>query len=437
MSPLVARAGCAGAVPADGGASYAAFAARVTSDGVIVDPWLDGCPRLSADPIVLSRAQHRRLAACAEAVAAVHDEIVRIVLREPALLDDFFAMTPVQQAMFASQAPAWHGVARADLFLTDRGPVCCELNCDTPSGQAEAIALPVLARRAGTRGRDPSRRLEAALSALVESQGRRVRRAAPGPLAVGILYPTEMTEDHSMVALYRRWLEARGHRVVLGSPFNLEPARDGGVGLFGERCDVFVRHYKTDWWGERRPVWDDETPYPDAAPLDRPLAVLLGAVLGGHAAVVNPFGAVLPQNKRCFAFAWEESRRFSPAARAAIRAFLPESIRLERADLAALRREREAWVLKSDYGCEGDEVIVGREVGRRVWNESLARALPGRWIAQRAFRPRRDRHGRAANLGVYLVAGRASGMYARLSPGATDVTALSAPVLVRDRGAAS
>ena len=39
--------------------------------------------------------------------------------------------------------------------------------------------------------------------------------------------------------------------------------------------------------------------------------------------------------------------------------------------------------------------------------------------------------GRATNFGVFLVAGRPSGLYARLQAGATDGSALSAPVLVR------
>jgi len=217
---------------------------------------------------------------------------------------------------------------------------------------------------------------------------------------------------------------------VLGSPYNLQPLADDGVALFGRRCDVVLRHYKTDWWGERLPVRDDEAPFPDPEPLSQALATLLGAELAGRVAVVNPFGAVLPQNKRAFAFCWEAIDRFSPAAQSIIRAAVPFTRRLEACDRELLRREREAWVLKTDYGCEGDEVLVGRETPPEMWADWLAHAIPNRWVAQRHFESRRDGAGRVANHGVVLAGGRAAGLYTRLSVGATDAGAISAPVVI-------
>jgi uncharacterized circularly permuted ATP-grasp superfamily protein len=146
--------------------------------------------------------------------------------------------------------------------------------------------------------------------------------------------------------------------------------------------------------------------------------------------VLNPFGAVLPQNKRAFAFCCEELARFSPEAQAVIRSAIPWSSRLESADRGALLREREDWVLKSDYGCEGEEVAIGRETNPDAWADLLAHAIPRRWIAQRRFDARRDARGRIANHGVFVAAGCAAGLYTRLSVGATDAAAVSvAPVV--------
>src|SRR6201999_2780696 len=99
--------------------------------------------------------------------------------------------------------------------------------------------------------------LEGAFCALLDAYAEGLERDRRAPLTVGILYPTELVEDLSMVQLYRWWLEARGCRVVIGSPFNLRPG-DGRAGLFDVPCDLFVRHYKTDWWSEREPARDDE-----------------------------------------------------------------------------------------------------------------------------------------------------------------------------------
>jgi Glutathionylspermidine synthase preATP-grasp len=408
---------------------YAPFAARLAADGLVTDPWIDGQPRFDANLLTLTAAEHAALVGAAEAVAAVHDELARIVAGEPELLASFFGLTETQRLMWALSAPAWHGVARADVFQTAGGPRCCELNCDTPSGHPEAIALSAAALLAGDAARDPNHRLERAFAGVIAAFARPVVGPDAAPV-VGIIYPTEMTDDLALIALYRRWLEARGAEVVLGSPFNLGEARDGRLTVLGRPCDVLVRHYKTDWWGEREPVWLDEAPLPDPEPLVGPLRAIARATVAGRLAVVNPFGAVLPQNKRALAFCWEERHRFSPAARQAIDRYIPWTARLELADRAALLAQRELWVLKSDYGCEGEEVLVGAETPAETWREALAAARPGRWIVQRRFEALRDAAGQAVNFGVYLIAGRAAGLYARRSRLATDRGAVSVPVAV-------
>jgi hypothetical protein len=412
---------------------YAPFAARLAAGGLVADPWLDGRPRFDPTPLSLSRQAHAALAAGAEAVAGVLDELAGIVAGAPALLEGFFGLTETQRLMWALSAPSWHGIARADMFVTADGPRCCELNCDTPSGQSDAVALGEAAGLGAEPARDPNRALERRFAGMLATYAARVIGPEAVP-TVGIIYPTELTEDLGLIALYRRWLEARGARVVLGSPFNLTAAADGRAAVMDTPCDVLLRHYKTDWWGERLAVWADEAPLPDPEPLLGPLRVIARAALAGRLAVVNPFGAVVPQNKRALAFLWEERAGFSAEAQQAIARYIPYTVRLEAADRDALSREREGWVLKSDYGCEGEEVIVGAEVEPAVWRDALTLALPRRWVAQRRFEPRRDAAGEAVNYGVYLVAGRTAGLYARRSARATDRTAVNVAVRLVDGG---
>ena len=104
-------------------------------------------------------------------------------------------------------------------------------------------------------------------------------------------------------------------------------------------------------------------------------------------------------------------------------------MRLETLPAERLAAERDDWVLKSDYGCEGDEVFVGADVDDATWRDVLNQARPGRWVAQRRFAPR---PGRAAviNHGVYIVAGRAAGILTRLSPAKTDPCARTVATLI-------
>ena len=93
--------------------------------------------------------------------------------------------------------------------------------------------------------------------------------------------------------------------------------------------------------------------------------------------------------------------------------------------------EQQEWVLKSDYGCEGDEVVIGAEVPVDLWQASLDMAVAGRWIAQRRFRARPQPDGTTTvNHGVFLVGGRAEGLFARVAAGGTDRSAMSAPVFI-------
>jgi glutathionylspermidine synthase len=406
--------------------SYDAFARRIVASGILSDPWIDGQPRFREEPIVIDDALARAMRRAAEEVAAVYNEMCLIVADEPRLLDDFFRLTPFQKAMWTASTPHWHGIARADVFVTSEGLAFTEINCDTPTGEAEAVVLGALAASACFV--DPNRELESRFTSMVRILAER-ELARDAPKAIGLVYPTEHTEDLSLVRLYRSWFEDR--EMVLGSPFNLATDGERETRLFDTPVGVVLRHYKTDWWGERESVWDDAV-VPDAAPLAEPLHALFVGMAAGRATVVNPFGAVLPQNKRAMAFFWEQIHRFSPRAQDVIQRYIPVTSRLEKMHEEQLTVQRADWVLKSDFGAEGEEVIVGRHVSDDVWRASIAHARPGRWIAQRFFEATPiDAAGSIVNHGVFLVAGEAAGLYARVQVGPTDDHALSAPLLVR------
>ena len=146
--------------------------------------------------------------------------------------------------------------------------------------------------------------------------------------------------------------------------------------MFGQRLELIVRHYKTDWWGEREVVWRDAAPYPDAAPLVEALHLLLQNEYAGTVTVVNPFGAVLSQNKLTLALMWEAQEHFSPLARRWIRRYIPATYRLTQLDPDMLLAQRQAWVLKSAYGCEGEETICGPYVSDAAWRDAVTGALP-------------------------------------------------------------
>ena len=84
-------------------------------------------------------------------------------------------------------------LARADVFLTREGPRICELNCDTPTGFAEAIVLGELVRDRFPGHRDPNVCFADAYVAMAE-QLARMLGPRTSTSTVGIVYPTEMPD---------------------------------------------------------------------------------------------------------------------------------------------------------------------------------------------------------------------------------------------------
>ncbi|HHO50839.1 MAG TPA: hypothetical protein ENK18_08160 [Deltaproteobacteria bacterium] len=410
--------------------SYTDFARRLLASGVVPDPWCDGRPRFRPEPVVLSAERARAIEAAGVAAVELHQAAFELCEDDPGLIDSFLCLTPVQRLMWQASLPWWHGIARADVFETEDGQIkVCELNSDTPTGQPEAVVLGRLAVEDHPGRIDPTARLQEHFVSCVEGYARTVVDPEH-PRVIGLIYPTELTEDLHMVQLMHQWLEATGWPVVLGSPFNLGRDASGAVTLMGERITVAFRHYKTDWWSERLPAWDDEDPFDDPLPLAAELDLLLSAQHARRCVILNPFGSVLTQNKRTMALLWELQARLSPEHRELLHRYIPETRRLDAVHPEQIVAEREQWVLKSDYGAEGEEVVVGRHTEPGEWALAIEHAIPERFVVQRCFVPARDPDGWSLNLGPWVVAGRSAGIYGRLQRGPTDGEALSVAVLV-------
>ena len=243
--------------------SYRNFAEKLYRTGILSDPWLAGRERFSLRGQILSIDEANALETAAERVAYLHDELARIVLANYHFLDDYFCLTPFQKAMWLSSEGRWHGIARVDLFICRDGRVrACEMNSDTPSGEAEAVVVNQLLHEHHPETCDPNEEMKEKFLSMVERLHGRI------PETVAIIYPTDLPEDLSMIALYTEWLEENGCRMLLGSPFNLTFDSEQRVFVLNAQVEVMIRHYKTDWWGERETVWSDEPAYLDSEPLE-------------------------------------------------------------------------------------------------------------------------------------------------------------------------
>jgi len=396
---------------------YVEFADALQATCLVNDPWFEGEPTYRSSPVVLEQPFFDALMQAGRRIGDLYAELCRIVEADPALLDDFYKLPDYYKLMWLSSDGWWHGFARMDMFQLQDGSLrICELNADTPSGQVETLVPASLVAPNYPDLDNPNRHYRERFLKLVE----RYHQARTGddskPQTVAIIYPTDIPEDITLIRLYQQWFEEAGMQVQLGSPYNLDELPDGRLSLWGMPVDVVLRHYKTDWWGERPAIWTHEgQDIPDPDPLADELMRILEAERSGKVAVVNPFGSLIPQNKLSMAFMWEHKDRFSEAGQKAIEDLIPPTYRLETAGHDVVKQQKDKWVLKSDFGCEGDEVLIGPLQDQDDWEGSIDTAMPGMWVVQEFF-DIRPIDNMLPNYGVYLIAGDPSGLLVRLAP---------------------
>jgi glutathionylspermidine synthase len=400
--------------------------------GIPVLPYSNGLPRYSPDAKILPTRQVRALYSAARSVGKAYDELSTIIANHPEFLKEYFSLTPLQEALWYTSSGMWRGISRADLFLTEDGSIlAAELNSDTPSGMDEAFLLGQYAKEFSGHYHDPNAHLPKAFLTVIGHAMRSVRRPAhAGTPTIGIVYPTDIPEDMGLLHLYRRWLEQHGYDVTFGSPRNLRKNEEGRVTLYGNEIDVLLRHYKTDWWCEQISPWKGTQASADILPLVSPFHEIIEPMIDGHLAVVNPFGCILTQNKLTLAFFHEHRSLFSAETQKMIDAHIPFTVRLSQCDPQLLLTHKNDWVLKSNYGCEGAEVIIGCATEQTVWEASVNEAAAEYWIAQRYFHAAQQ-DGAVDNFGVFLAGSEPCGIYLRRDTGMTTAASGVVPVLER------
>jgi glutathionylspermidine synthase len=294
--------------------------------------------------------------------------------------------------------------ARFDFHPTlDGEPAITEGNLDVAGGWNESSAVTRIFAEYDTAAEpagDPA-------AALAESLARRL---FPGA-AVGVMHLTRYADDHQVARFLARVFERRGLVAVPFDPTQLRAYGRQAGALVGDRVrplDAVFRFFPAEW--------ACRLPSPDA---------WLDVVARPGTLWLNPMATVLTQSKR-FPLTWRHLRNELPTWSR----LLPET----RDPMFSPSRGR---VLKPALGHEGFDVTIdgvtdARSLRARWWR---ARLQPWRWAAQRKFRPRllETPHGpRFPCLGVYLVDGRAAGMYGRLARRPLiDGNAQDAVVLIR------
>jgi glutathionylspermidine synthase len=297
----------------------------------------------------------------------------------------------------------------------DGGLAVLEYNCDKPTSQREIWA----AAEAWPGRANPSRAARDAFSRELAREWRRhlgrggapVVRARKDRPRVAVLVEPGHREELHLAYLFGREIDRLGWPWEVVGPDNLIVV-DGWPSAYGERVDVVLRQYPTEFLHELPAM-----------------GALWRCTLAGRLLWVNDPRAALAQAKSTLALLWERARAGNGLTRADARlvlGHLPATGLASTAgwlDRASTRRED--WVVKPVFGRFSEGVTLGALATTAEWDAAVAQAAahPEQWIVQAYVPPRRRwlptraaGQGGYVNWGVYLAGGAPAGLLARLQP---------------------
>ena len=374
------------------------------------DPQNEAGEALACYPIVMEGDEWRRLARLAERLAHEMLAAEREIASRPELLRGLALPRRLRRALARAAAhPRFERgprFTRFDFHPTPDGWRISEANADVPGGFLESFGLARLAQAHVVSAHPPGDPTQALVDGLA--------RATSPAAEVALVHATAYVDDRQVMLHLGRHLEGRGLRAHLVSPEQLDWSgprpwmrtswREGPI-------DAVLRFFPAEWLANlpRSSGWTAAASH--ACPQS------------------NPLSALLVQGKR-FPLVWDRLRTPLPTWRA----LLPET----RDPRDAPWTRDGSWVVKPALGRVGNGVGIRGVTGERAWRAIArsARLVPGQWVAQRRFAAvpiDTPDGGRFPSFGVFVVAGRAAGCYARLAPQplidarAQDVALLVAP----------
>ena len=371
-------------------------------------------PTVAPFALRLAPAAWRDLAARAEAAVAELHEVERALGAERRRWRALGIPRKVRGILASARAATPHDArfCRIDFHPTAEGWRASEINADVPGGFIEAGALTrIVAERFPTMLTPPD-----PAAALADAVGRRVG----GGGHAALVHATSYTDDQQVMRRIGAELASRGVAAHLASPGHVAPTPGGRCRLAtrGVEVGAIVRFFPGEWLAN--------LPRADRARWSR---------VDAGVAQSNPLSALLIQGKRLPLVArelglatpvWSDllpevkaigARRFAPA-------LVPAG-----------------EVLKPTWGRIGEGIAIAGVTPERIARRSrlAARVFPGSWLLQRRFESMPVAGGRDdsdpapvhACLGVYVIDGRAAGIYARVAPRALiDGRARDAAVLL-------
>jgi glutathionylspermidine synthase len=349
------------------------------------DPQVEDVPVLAPFALTISSETWAELTLLSEQLAAETVAAETELVQQPHLHNRLGLSSAVRKALRAARfMPAVSAARfmRFDFHLTNQGWRISEVNSDVPGGINEASGFTKLMAQefCATASGDPAGELVRAIAS---------GRDGDGP--IGLIHATAYSDDRQVMEYLARKLNQLGVATLQLSPAQVTWRQRRAFSVHRVELGAMLRFFPAEWLDElsRASRWQE--------------------FFSSRTPSTNPAQALLPQSKR-WPLCWDELRTPLPAWRK----LLPQTVDPREVDW----RRDETWVLKPAFGRVGDGIGMRGATSAKDWRKIARSAawFPRSWVAQRRFEtiPIQTSLGLLyPTLGVYVINGRATGIYAR------------------------
>ncbi|MFN7138847.1 MAG: glutathionylspermidine synthase family protein [Limisphaerales bacterium] len=355
------------------------------------DPQVEDVSVLCPFPLLIDKTTWGFLSSTAEQLATETVLAENELIGRPDLHKHLGLPKPIRKLLAqtsALQTPDTQRLLRFDFHFTTTGWKISEVNSDVPGGFIEASGFTALmAEQVG----------HVDFSDPVEQLIQSILQQTKPHSTVALVHATAFVDDRQVMLFLARRMEQAGLRPILVGPDHVRWT-EGQASIKSEwftgPVDFVFRFYPGEWL----PNLPGKTEWSHF-------------FAGSRTPLCNPATALLTQSKR-FPLVWDQLQ--TPLR--TWRKFLPLTSAPAKQHLA----EKEKWVFKPALGRVGESIGLTGATPEKEWKgiEQSLHKEPEEWVAQERFEVISVQLGDTAYypcLGVYTIAGRAAGIYGRLS----------------------
>jgi len=147
--------------------------------------------------------------------------------------------------------------------------------------------------------------------------------------------------------------------------------------------------------------------------------------------IINPEQSFIFQQKKIFAFMWENTNKFPENIQQTIKEIIPYSAKFINFNKEKLRKEKDKWVIKHINQREWLEIFIWEITPNIEWEKAISKASknPENYIVQENINMISTQDNFNLNFGIYNIEFKYSWIYLRLhKKQKTDINSLIAPL---------